>query len=721
MDYSKKQHSARPGVQATFGIVVIALVLAMTSAFGSNPDCNSDPTQCGCPRADPCKCNGGGTGSGSIRFVAAVGGYVDGDQQIASRLNFAHKQPSVTMHTLQGINFLTPAGAYLSEVRGYLPDDETVTLTIVTGDAAGALVFEIPDGQSSGVPVRAAYADDYTLVLLDHSRQPVIDQIPSYVELRQKRGDRILFDYASGDAIEQITPQGRVYDFSAIEVIRESGVLRQIHTSSELIDCVVIDPDFEYELRLYTPGQFGSKDSTSGLYTIPANAQAYKTINIKNPAYSLRDNDETHITRSWDGRVKQWRFQYYASNDLWEVQVGELVNGVFELVQQEAVSEIYESSGTVRHYVKEILDPSGKLLEKTVQTHEELSSTTGLVLVSEVRDPDAAKLVHSKDYYTSGHLSGKLKYEERAAGQWTAYEYDSQRRQIQRVDGWLDQRYDPQVSAGAQAAANKATTTTYQPVDPADDGSLQADAPRGETVRVQGITTARSWYAYYRDSDGLYHEVRERAINQSDTYGAADNLRSEKIYYATVEQGESPLRAGRLKSELSEDGRLQLYDYTEDSSGAFQLSETRVHADTPGGLAYGSTRTLKTYDASARLSREDFLIFDGTQYQPVYYLTHSYDPAGNRIESRRFDGIAGGRITKSAHYQHGQVIEHTDESGRRVNHLYETSTATDLHRKRLNRSRSGGYSSAITTPHPQAVAAVAQLKCSSKTPTAAKA
>ena len=139
------------------------------------------------------------------------------------------------------------------------------------------------------------------------------DQLPRYVELR-RFGERSC-DYASGDAIEQIDPRGRVHDFSAIEVIRESGVLRQVLTTSELIDCVVIDPDFEYEIRLYAPGQFGSQDRATGLYSIPRDAQAFKTINVQNPAYDSADIDETHITRTWNGRVKQWRFKYYTNND----------------------------------------------------------------------------------------------------------------------------------------------------------------------------------------------------------------------------------------------------------------------------------------------------------------------------------------------------------------------------------------------------------------------
>ena len=211
------------------------------------------------------------------------------------------------------------------------------------------------------------------------------------------------------------------------------------------------------------------------------------------------------------------------------MQVGELVNGLFELVQQEAVSEIYESNDTVLHYVKEIRDPEGNLLEKNVQTLEELTHATGLLPVAEIRDPDAANLIHRKDYYTSGSQSGKLKVEVRAAGQWSAYEYDDNKREILRVDGWLDSTYDSEVAPSAQAEHNHATYTTYQPVDPADDGSLQPDAPRTETERIRGITTGQTWYAYYRDPDGHYHEVIERATTPTATYGAADNLR-RKIY-----------------------------------------------------------------------------------------------------------------------------------------------------------------------------------------------
>ena len=95
-----------------------------------------------------------------------------------------------------------------------------------------------------------------------------------------------------------------------------------------------------------------------------------------------------------------------------------------------------------------------------------------------------------------------------------------------------------------------------------------------------------------------------------------------------------------------------------------------MHASAPNGTAGQSTRRIKAYDARALLVAEYFQIFDGSDYQAAYHSSYRYDTDRNRIETKRWDGPAEGRIVQSASYQLGKAVETTDASGRnRTNQL----------------------------------------------------
>ena len=640
------------------------------SLYGSNPECEEDPTACGCPEANPCECTGE-SGGGSIRFTESITGYVSGDRYRAAKLNFSHKEPSITMHTVQGLNYLTPAAAFLNGISGDFTADEPVQITMATGDLTGGLIFEVADGQSVGYPVRTIFKNRYHINLLDVDKQPVVDAVPRYIERVDSDDMRLLFDYTSGDVVEMIDTTGQSYHFSDVDVLRSSGVLRQIRTSYELVDLVTIDPDHEFEIRLYAPGQYGEKDSATGLYTLNAGATAYKVINIKNPAYDSRDMDETYITRTWGGRVKQWQFKYFENNHYWEVRLGEVTANGFELLEQQEVAEVQQSDQPIRHDYKIIKDTAGNILSHEVTRYQEFPHAVGLLPIAKIQDPEKANLMQRMQYYTEGTKAGEIFLKTEPDGAWTAYDYDAQDREILRLQPWQDSEFDTNAELTAQAVSHEAIYSHYQAVDPRDNLSLKADQPRRETTRIAGQIAGITWYAYFYDTSGLYYERSERAVRPSARYGDADNLWAEKVYFSTASGRESPLRAGRLKQYRQEDGTRLLYDYTRDAAGRFLVTETRLHSAAPAGIAYQSTRVIKEYDSRALLSAEYFQIYDSKEYQAVYHTTHRYDSDRNRIETKRWDGTAKGRILHTASYALDKPIVRTDSNGRTVETAYD--------------------------------------------------
>jgi RHS repeat-associated protein len=625
----------------------------------------------------PCECSSSGSGSGSssassVEFSIGFPSFADGDQLRTGTLRFHHEEPSLTMFTLQGLDYLSPSGSYISQIEGDFTASEKVTITVANRRGQGR-AYRVSDGSDTGVAIDSSVRKVYELKMLDASRDPIVDVAPTYVRLNNKnKGTYILLDYATGEAIEEVDEYGRVSTFQDVDTIRDEGVIVQIAYPGGLIDFHVIDPDFEYEIRFYEAGDF-AYNATTDRYELNTGVDpitdATKRFNVVNPAYDSQDIDEAIITRYWDGRTTQWQFQYFANNDLWELRIGEVTSGTFTLLRREEAQLVENQDGTERTDVKRIYNGDDSLLSEVIKKSERIADA--FKLVEKIVDPTGANMITRYGYYADGANAGKMKFKVEPDGTWHMFDYDSEERKILEVESWLDVALDEEATASQMAALAKVTEYSYTPVDSADDGSLQPDSARTETVSILGTVSSVTWNAYYRDVNGQYFEVSERATAQNSAYGDAANLRSETIHYATVAEGETALRSGRVKKRTSESGAIQEFDYTENGNGDFVVSETHLHADAPSGVAYKSTRRDKTYDPSANLIRDEMFVFDGSDYQSVYYLAHSYDADRNKTESRRFDGITGGRVTYSATYSHGKAVTEVDETGLTVNTTYD--------------------------------------------------
>lgn len=665
-------------------LVALLCVCSISSLSGQNgindePCCETNSCtgkeRCKCPGFEPpddCYCSSSGTGTGCIEFSVSFPGIAVGNEVRSSQLYFQHEEPSLTMFTPQGLDYISPAGAYLSRIEGDLSEDEVVT--VVVSNARGIPIpFEISEDNWIGYAKDAQTAKVFRLELLDAELNPAIDTDPAFVKLvNSGAGSSILLDFATGEAIQETDELGRITRFDQVDIIREDEVIVQIETPGGLIDFEIIDIDFEYEIRFYDKDAY-TWNETSGRFELNAEIDpilgATKRFNIKNPAYDRQDIAQTHITRYWDGRVTQWQFQYYTNNDLWELRLGEVVNGSFNLLRMESSRLVESQDETKRTDIKVVYDAEGKLLSKTVEDYELIGF--GFDLVRQVEDPDGANLVTEYIHYTTGDLRGELKYQLNPDGSWLAFDHDSEGRMTLKVESWMDVPYDDSLDLTALAALAKATEYSYTPVDSGDYILSQRDEPRTETVRIQGVVTERTWRAFIDGTDGRYREITERATNQSSAYGDASNVRSETIYYPAVRWGESDLRARRIQTERLEDGSLINYDYSEDKSGNFVITETYGYVDASGGVAFKSMQHVKTYDALANLIREEHKVFNGSTYDSVYFITHTYDSDRNLLESRRFDGLATGRVTYEASYSHGKAVSVSDETGRTVHTTYD--------------------------------------------------
>lgn len=653
-------------------LMIFALLTSVNAQYQNDPDCCEEEGPCcsdQCTDYDECDCKGtsGGTSTGSIRFAVPIPGYSSGTTYHEGHLKYDHREPSVSMFTIQGLKYHSPAAVHIATVTGDYSTSEDVTLSI-SDERGQTRSYVVRDG-TVGIAADPTVAEKYKIVLLDDSMDPVANEVPDYVKFLNLDDDSyVLIDYATGKALKLVNEYGAESDLSSIDVVWADGVIRQIATSEGLVDLVSIDPDYEFEVRLYRAGDY-SFNGTSGLYElnggVDAQDDAYRLYNIKNPAYDDQDIDETYITRTWDGRTTQWRFQYFENNKEWVMELGELDGQSFSLLRKEQSTNVESQDGSTETYTRKVFDDQDRLLSEDKRVRERVTEESPFKLVEKVEDPTTANLVTSYSYYTSGDNIGRTKSRTSPAGKWVAYEYDSEGNETLQVESWLDVAYNDSVGLSALAATARSIESSYTPFDTNDDGSVMPDTPRRETTKIKGVVSRITWYAYYRDGSGLYHEIKEHAKTQTSSYGDADNLRSEKIFYASVADGETAVRAGRLKSERFENGVFITYDYA-NSSGNFIVTETRLHVDSTTPVSGKSLQIVKTYDALANLTKEETFVRSSSSWSSMFYVTYGYDDDRNHDETRRFDGISGGRVTYSAIYDHGMAIEEVDAGGIKV-------------------------------------------------------
>ena len=451
-----------------------------------------------------------------------------------------------------------------------------------------ARAFEVADDDWIGYAVDTDTSKIYRVEMLDMDLNPVINATPTYVKLVNfSKDSSILLDFETGDAIQETDTLGRVTRFDNVTVIREDDVIVQIDSPGGLIDFEVIHSEYEYEIRLYTKDQYAF-NTELGLYELNEGVDPItgtsKRFNIKNPASDSQDIDETLITRYWDDRITQWQFQYYTSNDFWEIRTGEVINEDFVLLRREETRLIESQDETQRTDIKRVYNADGTLLSEVIEIYELTAGKFELVMKME--DPDGANLAPQYEYYKAGDSKGKLKHKKNPDGSWEAYSYDSNGRIHLKVESWLDVPYDDSLDIDSLASQAKSTEYSYTSLDAQDGGISQPDKPRTETVRILDVVTERVWHAYLNGDDGRYHEVTERAVSQTSEYGDASNVRSENIYYPRINWGESEIRARRMQSNLSEDGTFVTYDYAKDVDGYFVVTETYTHADAPDAVSY---------------------------------------------------------------------------------------------------------------------------------------
>ena len=216
---------------------------------------------------------------------------------------------------------------------------------------------------------------------------------------------------------------------------------------------------------------------------------------------------------------------------------------------------------------------------------------------------------------SSGAAIGKVSEKKDSTGAWVKYAYDANGRQ----------------TSITYPNRGEVVTTSYAPVDPADQILLNDTRPRTIIRKINNIEVERTYYAYLPTQ-----EIVERAATQGVAYGAVGNLRTVTTWYPAAEDDYS---AGRVKSVRYEDGQMDFYAYSWIDS-IWTETVTRVHEQEPDPVAMQTTRRSTIYNRIGNLveERTELMTAAGV-WEQIDGVAYEYSVNGKETKRTTFNGL----------------------------------------------------------------------------------
>ena len=409
------------------------------------------------------------------------------------------------------------------------------------------------------------------------------------------------------------------------------GTVRQVWSLGDgLADVVVTENAASYEIRCYSPDQVGAK--ADGVYTVTGNPHTVWRIENPNPG----TNTKVKVTKTVNGVAEVSLFEYSFNSEGWLLKKpGDLA--------VESQSTSWDYSNTVKVITTVEKTPSGQVASKVARTYQKYPFGDRIVNVSV--DPDGVNLRTQTTYYTSAADSGsygRKLTENFPDGNWAAYQYDSHGREIRKVTPWKNAVFN---STAAQAKAEYRDFTALDSRDTVENDDIR---PRTEETKILGITTSKTYHAYYFDGNE-YVEVEERCTEPGAAYGAASNLRTEWRYYPKG-NCTSP-SAGRMHTVKYPNGTQDTYTYeygtwtpnadpaqsvfTPGTGVAVRVTVTHGTTANPAGIANKTTQDITVYDTRGCKAYTAQTVYTGSGYEQFAWVSNTYDQQRRELSERK--------------------------------------------------------------------------------------
>ena len=521
-----------------------------------------------------------------------------------------------------------------------IPDDGTILADI---DASGAITVRERSGPGK-LTIQAKYSDYPTcpeaeaeieitcaactggVCPVPGSGGPAMGSIETVFHLGRtvqgKSAGRLLIQSKTMTP-DLATPAGLYYDHASevVEVITTSeGVLRQVFAPQTLADIVVITA-FKYDIRFYAPEDAGTKNA-EGVYE--PTGTPFVVWTIENPDASAETYNRLRVTKTAGTAVTVNEYRWDAASQTWSLTTG---NGL----RTETKQTVWLSS-TEQAETRTISDPINGVASETVATYR--TFPWGKDIVAEVVDPYGANLVTTPTYYENEAdpgSYGRIHTVTNPDGSQVEYAYNPDGTLQHQRETWKD------------TPNGKVTLYDYTPVDSQDDGSVRPRAARTITEQVEGVTIAKTYRAYFGDT-----EIVEQAVTPDVAYGDPQNQRVITEYYP--ETGPE-VEAGKLKQVSASEGRITTYTYEQGTLTIGALTDPDQYLFTPGAGTARRTIVTQGPETSGKTTREVSLfdergfqvfsateVYTGSGYERVRWTIQEFNRFGQVVQTYHSDG-----------------------------------------------------------------------------------
>lgn len=505
-----------------------------------------------------------------------------------------------------------------------LPSNVTHQVKIFTSRRE-MMTFQFKTGMSIGQMVGDTSTINNTLRMVNSVGEPTTTN-PQYYDRYLGQGNFLRYSAQTGKVVSYHSAMGRVVVPEAITVGVEpiydaDGTIRQVWSLGDgLADIVVTQPAVSYEIRCYSPEQVGTKEN--GLYTSIGIPHTVWRIENPNPG----TNTKVQVTKISNGLSEVSLYEYSHNSEAW------LLNKPDNLgIESQTTSWDYSQTVKVITTVKKT--PDGKIASKIASTYQKFPFGDRIVNVSV--DPDGVNLRTQRTYHTDSNNPGSLgrkKSETFSNGSWASFQYDSQGREIIKITLWKNSRVN------SSAAEAQAEYRSFIPNDARDIVENDDMRPRVEETKILGITTSKTYHAYYFDNSE-YVEIEEHCTNVTAQYGDSSNLRTERRYYPRGNNS-SP-SAGRIHTIKYPDRTMDTFTYEYgtwilDSSlsrgyfmpgngSAIRLVITHGTIEAPQGIAHKTTQDIIVYDSRGCRVYTAKNVYTGDGYELLSWISNTFD------------------------------------------------------------------------------------------------
>lgn len=526
------------------------------------------------------------------------------------------RRPSETMFTPLGLYYYHPLFTRLAGVS----EENGKQIVKLQGPNREIEIYEFAANSSIGYP-GGVFRNKLkkVLVMLDADHEPTTIS-PAYYKLVDENANYVLYSVEEQKAVSYTTSTGRVLTADSKDVRLETildaeGAIMQVYSGVDgLADVVVTAEELgyirTYEIRLYHPSQVGAK--VNNKYTV--SGQPYMTYQVINPNHpqeqTITENGETHIQivppeireiqfiKVANGSNRIASYTYSDAVDDWTLTQdgGNVIVSRAKTVQTRA-------TGAAQGLVIERKNGTGKVAYKESQTLQKFDFGDLPTQITRGTN-DTTTYTYYEDINQPGSY-GKKKTVQFSDGYWEKYYYDDQRRLNMIVSPFKNQTITVSESEA------KVEIISFSSVDSRDIPFAGDPRPRMKETKINNITVAKEYFAYFSDTNGDYVEIHEVCQGAAAEYGNLANARTEKRYYGDKNDSTT---LGRLKSVVFSNGLMDSYVYaygnfTQSSSpgnssfavnvNGYALKTTITHgtADSPTGIANKTTQTEKIGDA----------------------------------------------------------------------------------------------------------------------------